>query len=178
MTVVTTEIATPLGRMIAAATEKGVCMLEFADSKKLDLELRQLSEAFGSSQSGPRTSRTPLTEGPGGHLDALEKQLAEYFNGRRRSFDVPLDLAGTEFQKQVWLSLLRIPYGETVSYAAEAAMVGRPSAVRAVAGANGRNKVSIILPCHRVIGSDGSLTGYGGGMERKKWLLELEKKNI
>jgi len=101
--------------------------------------------------------------------------LEQYFKGERKHFDIPLDLVGTEFQKQVWLSLLKIPYGCTTNYAKQAALLGKPSAVRAVANANGKNKISIILPCHRVIGADGTLTGYGGGIWRKKKLLEFEK---
>ena len=91
---------------------------------------------------------------------------------------MPLDLAGTEFQKKVWLSLLQIPYGCTTTYGKQAGLLGKSSSVRAVANANGKNKISIILPCHRVIGADGSLTGYGGGMWRKKKLLEFERRNI
>ena len=113
-------------------------------------------------------------------MEAAEKtapyarQLEEYFAGRRRQFDLPLDLHGTEFQKRCWQELLKIPYGETRSYADVARAIGNPSAVRAVGLANGQNPIAIIVPCHRVIGSDGSLTGYGGGLETKRKLLELE----
>jgi AraC family transcriptional regulator of adaptative response/methylated-DNA-[protein]-cysteine methyltransferase len=162
-----THIETDLGLMIAAATDKGICMFEFADYKLIDLELRQLSEEF----------KTPLVRGDNPHFDTLGKQLDEYFRGERKEFDIPLDLVGTEFQKEVWLGLLQIPYGCTTSYGKQAELLGRPSAVRAVANANGKNKISIILPCHRVIGADGSLTGYGGGLWRKKKLLEFEKGN-
>ena len=150
--------------MTAAATDRGLCMLEYADSKHLEPELRQLSVAFGGEP----------TEGEHRLLDALREQLEEYFRGERRDFDIPLDPVGTLFQKEVWEALRSIPYGGTVTYGEQAALIGRPRAVRAVAGANGRNKISIILPCHRVIGADGSLTGYGGGIGRKKKLLELE----
>jgi methylated-DNA-[protein]-cysteine S-methyltransferase len=115
-----------------------------------------------------------------GWVEAAEKtapyarQLEEYFAGRRRQFDLPLDLHGTEFQKRCWQELLKIPYGETRSYADVARAIGKPSAVRAVGLANGQNPIAIIVPCHRVIGSDGSLTGYGGGLETKRKLLELE----
>jgi methylated-DNA-[protein]-cysteine S-methyltransferase len=102
------------------------------------------------------------------------RQLEEYFAGRRRGFDLPLDLRGTGFQKRCWQELLKIPYGETRSYADIARAIGNPLAVRAVGLANGQNPIAIIVPCHRVIGSDGSLTGYGGGLETKRWLLELE----
>jgi AraC family transcriptional regulator of adaptative response/methylated-DNA-[protein]-cysteine methyltransferase len=103
--------------------------------------------------------------------------MEQYFEGKRKNFDIPLDLVGTEFQKQVWLSLLQIPYGCTTTYAKQAELLGKPSAVRAVANANGKNKISIILPCHRVIGADGTLTGYGGGIWRKKKLLEFEREH-
>ena len=101
-------------------------------------------------------------------------QLAEYFEGTREDFDLPLELTGTEFQQQVWQELRSIPFGQTVSYGDLARSIGKPSAVRAVGSANGDNPVSIIVPCHRVIGSDGGLTGYGGGLERKQWLLKHE----
>ena len=163
-----THIETDLGLMVAAATDKGICMFEFADYKLLDLELRQLADSFNVS----------LVHGDNPHFNTLREQLDQYFAGERKDFDIPLDLVGTEFQKKVWLSLLQIPYGCTTTYAKQAELLGKPSAVRAVANANGKNKISIILPCHRVIGTDGALTGYGGGMWRKKKLLEFEKKNI
>jgi len=159
-----THIETDLGTMVAGATDKGICMFEFADYKLLDLELRQLAASF----------KTSLVQGESPYFDTLREQLDAYFKGERKVFDIPLDLVGTEFQKQVWLSLLQIPYGSTTTYAKQAERVGKPTAVRAVANANGKNKISIILPCHRVIGTDGSLTGYGGGIWRKKKLLEFE----
>ena len=163
-----TYIETDLGMMIAGATDKGICLFDFADYKLLDLELRQLREML----------KAPLIQGDNPHFTTLKKQLDEYFRGERKDFDVPLDLVGTEFQKQVWLALLKIPYGCTTNYAKQAELIGKPSAVRAVANANGKNKIAIILPCHRVIGADGTLTGYGGGMWRKKKLLEFEKRII
>ena len=105
---------------------------------------------------------------------AAEQQLKEYFAGERTEFDLPLDLRGTEFQTSVWRSLANIPYGTTVSYGEQAQRLGRASSVRAVASANGSNPVSIVLPCHRVIGSNGKLTGYAGGLDAKHWLLALE----
>jgi methylated-DNA-[protein]-cysteine S-methyltransferase len=105
----------------------------------------------------------------------VRAQLEEYFAGERTVFDLELDLAGTPFQRRVWRALQDIPYGETISYGELARRIGNPSAVRAVGLANGRNPVSIVVPCHRVIGSDGSLTGYGGGLPRKRYLLELEQ---
>jgi methylated-DNA-[protein]-cysteine S-methyltransferase len=107
-------------------------------------------------------------------LPALRLQLTEYLAGRRRVFDLPLDLAGTEFQQLCWAELQRIPFGETRSYGELARLIGRPAAVRAVGRANHDNPVGVIVPCHRVIGADGSLTGYGGGLEMKRTLLELE----
>lgn len=162
-----TYMETPLGTMVAAATDKGICLFEFADYKHLDLELRQLAEAFNA----------PLVQGDNPYFETLRMQVDEYLGGERKTFDIPLELIGTEFQQQVWLSLRQIPYGQTTTYARQAELLGKPSAVRAVANANGKNKISIILPCHRVIGSDGSLTGYGGGMERKTRLLALERRN-
>ena len=107
-------------------------------------------------------------------LAAAAAQLDEYFAGERRDFDLELDLEGTEFQRAVWDELLRIPYGETMSYGELARRLGRPERVRAVGAANGRNPVAIVVPCHRVIGADGSLTGYGGGLDRKRALLAIE----
>lgn len=163
-----TYVETGLGLMVAGATEKGICMFEFADYKLIDSELRQLSGQF----------KTPLVPADNPHFDTLRTQLNEYFKGERKEFDIPLDLVGTEFQKTVWLALLQISYGHTISYGNQAELIGKPSSVRAVANANGKNKISIILPCHRVIGADNSLTGYGGGIWRKKKLLEFEKENL
>ena len=108
-------------------------------------------------------------------LERASRQLEEYFAGKRKQFDLPLSLRGTEFQRQVWAALRDIPYGETRSYGQIAQAIGRPKAVRAVGMANHRNPISIIVPCHRVVGADGSLTGYGGGLENKKFLLALER---
>lgn len=105
-------------------------------------------------------------------------QLDEYFNWGRRNFELPLDLHGTEFQVAAWNALAEIPYGYTASYGQQAALVGRPKAVRAIGGANSRNPVAIVLPCHRIVGADGSLTGFGGGIEVKKWLLDHEQSNL
>lgn len=110
----------------------------------------------------------------GAFIERAEKQLRDYFAGTRKSFDLPLAGAGTEFQKTVWKALCDIPYGETISYGELARRIGLPMAARAVGAANGSNPISIVVPCHRVIGANGTLTGYGGGLPRKKWLLEHE----
>ena len=162
-----TNISTDLGLMIAAATDSGICLLDFDDCKHTELKLKQLAAFFKAS----------IVSGDNPHFETLKKQLDEYFKGVRKSFEIQVDIVGTLFQKQVWYSLLQIPYGGTTNYAAQAKLIGKPTSVRAVANANGKNKVSIILPCHRVIGADGSLTGYGGGLWRKQKLLELETKN-
>jgi methylated-DNA-[protein]-cysteine S-methyltransferase len=107
-------------------------------------------------------------------IQQANQQLAEYFAGNRRIFELPLSFQGTEFQKLVWQNLLTIPYGQLVSYTFVAETIGRPDAVRAVGAANGQNPISIVAPCHRVVGSDGNLTGYGGGLWRKEWLLKHE----
>ncbi|MDR1476610.1 MAG: methylated-DNA--[protein]-cysteine S-methyltransferase [Rickettsiales bacterium] len=124
---------------------------------------------FGAAEDG-RASVPILLE--------AEKQLRAYFAGRLKKFDLPLDMRGTEFQRRVWSALRKSPYGETRSYGDIAAMAGNPKACRAVGMANNRNPVSIIVPCHRVVGHDGSLVGYGGGLKAKKFLLELERKSI
>jgi AraC family transcriptional regulator of adaptative response/methylated-DNA-[protein]-cysteine methyltransferase len=111
-------------------------------------------------------------------LESLDEQLGEYFGGARPSFDLPLAMAGSDFQQLVWNGLLEIPWGETRSYARKAAAIGRPDAVRAVARANGQNAIAILVPCHRVVGADGSLTGYGGGLWRKQQLLDLERAQL
>jgi AraC family transcriptional regulator of adaptative response/methylated-DNA-[protein]-cysteine methyltransferase len=166
----TARIETPTGEMIAGAGPHGICYLGWADGRHHDLELRQLAKALGAPPKEIAAKDNP-------HLKAIVTQLTEYFAGRRRKFDLTLDPIGTPFQRRVWDALAGIPYGATISYAAQAEAMGCPRSVRAVAGANGKNKISIILPCHRVTGSDGSLTGYGGGLDRKAKLLSLERKN-
>jgi len=159
-----TRIATPLGTMVAAAADKGLCLLEFADRRMLETELNYFRKKFNAS----------IIEGKNQHLELLERELAEYFAGTLKKFTVPLAISGTDFQKSVWYQLVKIPYGITRSYKQVAESIKQPSAVRAVANANGMNRIAIIIPCHRVIGNNGHLTGYGGGLWRKKWLLELE----
>lgn len=159
------RIETPLGTMIACATSLGVCLLEFSDRKMLETELKTIAQKLNSV----------IVQGDNPFFDILETQLSEYFSRKRKDFSVPLHLFGTDFQQKVWAVLQEIPYGEVRSYKQQATALGSPESVRAVANANGMNRISILVPCHRVIGSDGSLTGYGGGLWRKKYLLELEK---
>jgi AraC family transcriptional regulator of adaptative response/methylated-DNA-[protein]-cysteine methyltransferase len=166
--IVVNRIATPLGPMLAGACSGRVCLLEFADRRMLATQIRRLRARLGASYA---PGDDPL-------LAQLARELGEYFAGERAVFSVPLELAGTEFQRRVWTALLGIPSGETRSYAALARELGRPSAVRAVARANGDNRLAILVPCHRVVGSDGKLTGYGGGLWRKQRLLEHERGGI
>jgi AraC family transcriptional regulator of adaptative response/methylated-DNA-[protein]-cysteine methyltransferase len=159
-----TRLTTPLGLMLAGATSEGICLLEFTDRRMLETQLKNLRKRLDAE----------LLPGDNPHFAPLQQQLDEYFEGKRRRFDLPLVLPGTDFQRQVWSALQDIPYGQTRSYQEQAAAIGLPKAVRAVARANGDNRIAIIIPCHRVIGSDGKLTGYGGGLWRKRFLLELE----
>ncbi len=159
------RIETPIGTMYAAATESGICMLEFTDRKMLETEFKDLAKSLNAT----------IIQGENAHFKTLEKELAEYFEGNLKQFTVPLSPVGTEFQKSVWKILMKIPYGETWNYRKQSEVLGDVKKVRAVANANGMNKISILIPCHRVIGSNGTLTGYGGGIWRKQKLLELEK---
>lgn len=151
MKIHTRIIYTPLGNMIATANESAITSLDFTD------------EAIRVENDD-----TPL-------LIQLEKELKNYFEGKLHTFTLPLAPQGTPFQEAVWKMLCSISYGETISYAREAALFGNPKAIRAVANANGRNPIAILIPCHRVIASDGTLGGYSGGIEKKKFLLKLEK---
>lgn len=160
----TYQIPTPLGPMLAGSVNRGICLLEFTDRRSLENELIDLQ----------RRLKSPIVTSESNHIKQLSQELEEYFAGRRQKFEVPLFTPGSDFQKKVWGVLREIPYGETRSYKKQAVAVGNQNAVRAVARANGQNKISIVIPCHRVIGSDGSLTGYGGGLERKRFLLKLE----
>ncbi len=130
------------------------------------------------SDERKRVKLGPVEEGENDVLDEAARQLDEYFRGERLTFDVSLDLAGTEFQMRVWQGLADIPYGRTTTYGEQAARLGNPKATRAVASANGKNPVSIMLPCHRIVGADGTLTGFAGGLEWKAWLLDHERRNL
>lgn len=154
-----TQFDTPLGPMRAVAGEAGVIVCDFTDRRDFDGRLARLNAAV---------------DRPNGHLVALERELAEYFAGRRTSFTVPLRPEGTDFELKAWDYLRTIPYGQTRTYGQQATAIATMDAVRAVGRANGRNFIAILIPCHRVIAASGDLTGYGGGIERKRWLLDHE----
>lgn len=160
-------ILSPLGLITCCATNKGLCLLEFSDHPLVDKIIKNVQA---------RQQTCSIIEEQNIHLQKAEQQLKEYFAGQRKTFDIDLDIFGTEFQQKVWHILKHIPYGSTLSYAKQAEILGNIKAVRAVARANSCNWISIIIPCHRVIGSTGKLTGYAGGIERKAWLLALEKR--
>jgi len=145
-----TRIETPLGPMLAGATEDGICLLEFVDRRMIETQLVRLNRLF----------RATLVPGKSPHFDRLSEELSPYFTGRSAPLRVPLDLKGTEFQRKVWSALLTIPYGQTRSYAEQARIVRRPARdPRGGAPRTGNNRIAILVPCHRVIGADGSLTG-------------------
>lgn len=161
---ITASLDTPLGPMLAGAADERICLLEFADRPLLPRQLERVQASLGSVAI------------PGHHprLDRLAGQLAEYFAGARRRFDIPLAFTGTPFQARVWRLLLDIPYGTTISYAELARRTGSPGGYRAVGRANGDNRMAIVVPCHRVVPANGGLGGYGGGVHRKQRLLDLE----
>jgi AraC family transcriptional regulator, regulatory protein of adaptative response / methylated-DNA-[protein]-cysteine methyltransferase len=163
----TTRILTPLGPMLAGATDDGICLLEFIDRRMLETQISRLGKLLN----------VKIVPGSHHHFDALNQQLDEYFFGKRKAFEVPLVLPGTPFQQKVWAGLRSIPYGSTRSYKEQAETIGSPQAMRAVARANGDNRIAILIPCHRVIGANGELVGYGGGLSRKQYLLKLESEH-
>lgn len=158
----------PLGTMIAGATENGVCFLEWHDRGGVDRIKERVTKRY----------KKELVGGNNSHLDMLERELGSYFDGKLTSFKVPVDVTGSPFEKVTWDMLLKIPYGETKSYGEMASLLGKPKAARAVGRANGANYLSIVIPCHRVIEANGNLRGYGGKIWRKKRLLELESGRI
>lgn len=151
----------PIGKMILAATDEGICSAAFTENENFEIDPK-LSLRFEIVLKGNKITEIAI------------QQLLEYFNHERDTFDLPLFFIGTEFQKKVWNTLLTVPYGETISYSDQALLLNDPKVIRASASANGKNKIAIIVPCHRIIGKNGSLTGYAGGLWRKKWLLEHE----
>lgn len=160
------RLTTPLGPMFIAATDHGICLLEFVDRRMLETEFKDLQ----------RLLKAEIISGENVHILQVKKELKEYFDGNRKQFEVSIEAPGTNFQKSVWNSLQEIQYGTTSTYQQQAIKINNPKAIRAVANANGLNRISIIIPCHRVIGKNGKMTGYGGGIERKKWLINHELK--
>lgn len=161
-----TTIDSPLGELVALTAADGVYLLEFADKENLEEEI----EVFCSDLSAQLTN-SPCSTG-----QQLENELYGYFEGKVQQFSTPLKLSGTSFQVEVWTQLTAVPYGEQRSYKQQAEAIGKPESVRAVANANGANHIVILIPCHRIVGSNGKLTGYSGGVWRKKELLRLEQK--
>jgi O-6-methylguanine DNA methyltransferase len=159
------QLVTPVGPLILGCTDKGVCIVEFYSLKKLEKNLIDMQKR--------RPIKVVLGESK--LMKSLKKELESYFQKELKDFSLPLDLIGTDFQKKVWQILSQIPFGETISYSDQAKIYGAPKSLRAVASANGKNKISIILPCHRVIGKNGDLTGYAGGLDKKSWLLDFER---
>lgn len=152
-------IDSPIGRLILLADDDGLKRILFANQELADIGL--------ASDVVPEEADDAV-------LVATAEQLGEYFAGKRTAFELRLHLEGNNFEREAWRALATIPYGETISYGHQAEIIGRPGAFRAVGSANGRNPIPIVLPCHRVVGSDGSLTGFGGGLDVKQWLLDLE----
>ena len=153
-----TRIETPIGVMFACATADGICLLEFTERRMLETEFKQLAKLLNAT----------IVQGENSHFDTLRSQLKAYFEGSLKQFSVPLVTPGTAFQQAVWQALRQIPYATTRSYSEQAVAIQKPEAVRAVASANGMNRIAIIVPCHRVIGADGQLTGYAGGPVAKR----------
>jgi AraC family transcriptional regulator, regulatory protein of adaptative response / methylated-DNA-[protein]-cysteine methyltransferase len=165
MAITLSWIESEVGPLVVGATDEGICLLEFSDRRMLETQLKTLRRRF----------RAALVPGRHRLVDELQRQLDQYFAGRRREFELPLVHPGTPFQQKVWKALLSIPYGSTRSYQDVARLVGHPRAVRAVGTANGMNRIAILVPCHRVVNSNGQLGGYGGGLWRKRALLDLER---
>lgn len=161
------RLTTPLGPMFICATENGICLLEFTDRRMLETEFKDLQKLLNAN----------IIIGENTHIKQAKKEIKEYFNGQRKIFTVKLETPGTDFQNSVWNYLRKIPFGKTSTYKQQAEKIDNPKAVRAVASANGFNRIAIIVPCHRVIGKNGKMTGYGGGIERKHWLITYELKN-
>lgn len=167
------QIQSPIGTICLEADEEALVSLYILESEvagrwERPEEKAKITELLGQTENGMSTEI----------LEKAEAQLGEYFLGQRSEFDIPVKEKGTEFQRRVWSALRKIPYGETRTYGEVAQMIGNPKACRAVGGANNRNPIMILTPCHRVIGADGSLVGFGGGLDVKRYLLELEKKHV
>ena len=161
----TTTFSTPLGEMFAATTKRGVVMLTFFTPFYIEAKIAVLKEQFNAD----------VIPGNCEIFELLKNQLNEYFTKKRKSFEIPLQMVGSPFQIKCWQELLKIPYGQTISYKEQALRIGNEKAYRAVANANGQNMIDILIPCHRVISNDKTLGGYNGGIEKKEYLLNLEQ---
>ena len=161
------RILTPLGPMIAIVNESGICLLEFVDRRMLETNITRVAKRFG----------VQFRTGVNAHLTQLANELRMYFAGELTEFKVPLADEGTQFQTLVWQRLKQIQHGQTTTYSKIAADIDKPTAIRAVGRANGDNRLAILIPCHRLVGTDGALTGYGGGLDRKQWLIDHESKH-
>lgn len=161
-----TTIDTPIGEMVALTNSEGLYLLEFTDKSNIDLRLDDIAQSLNAT-----ISEEADTVGI-----QLENELYSYFEGKLQHFTIPVKTVGTDFQIKVWEELVKVPFGEVISYKQQAISIGRPQSVRAVANANGANHIAIVIPCHRIIGSNGKLTGYSGGLWRKKELIKLEQK--
>ncbi len=159
-------VESPVGPLLLGANDEGVCLLEFSDPKRLEMQFDALRKQFACA----------VVPGRHEHLEHLESELAEYFAGKRTAFTVPVVYRGTPFQEAVWGQLLKVPYGATCSYEDIARAIGTPTATRAVGRTNGQNRVAVVIPCHRVVNKSGQLGGYGGGLWRKQFLLDLERR--
>jgi len=163
-----TTIESPVGELVAGTSSRGCCLLEFVDRGGLEKITSQIQRRY----------KLDIVEGGNSLLEDVEKQLESYFSGSLCSFSFPLDLQGTRFEKSVWQELLAIPYGETTSYGELAKLIENPLAFRAVGRANGNNPLAIVVPCHRVVQKGGGMGGYGGGVWRKEFLLDLERQVV
>ena len=161
----TTTFSTPLGEMFAATTKRGVVMLTFFTPFYIEAKIAVLKEQFNAD----------VIPGNCEIFELLKNQLNEYFTKKRKSFEIPLQMVGSPFQIKCWQELLKIPYGQTISYKEQALRIENEKAYRAVANANGQNMIDILIPCHRVISNDKTLGGYNGGIEKKEYLLNLEQ---
>lgn len=165
--ILTTTFQTPLGEMFAATSKKGLLILTFFTPFYIEAKIAILKEQFNAD----------ITSGNCEIFELLKKQLDEYFNKKRKIFEIPLQMIGSEFQIKCWKELLKIPYGQTISYKEQALRIENEKAYRAVANANGQNMIDILIPCHRVISSNETIGGYNGGIEKKEFLLKLENSN-
>ncbi|NWJ49303.1 MAG: methylated-DNA--[protein]-cysteine S-methyltransferase [Bacteroidetes bacterium] len=165
VTIFLTHVETPIGTMVACAVEQGLCLLEFAERPTLKKQFTAIKKLFNGQ----------IIEGESIYFELLRQQLSEYFERTRKVFSIPLVTPGTDFQQLVWKELQNVPFGITRTYKQQSIALNNLEAIRAVASANGMNRIAIIIPCHRIIGNDGSLTGYAGGLWRKQWLLDFER---